>query len=271
MAIEIRFKDRMFFLFAFLSLTMMVSCGGSDDDNDNIGGNSASRGKRLSKIVEETKDAIYERSFTYDNQGRITEMDTKVTSASETGIYKSTYQYGETLIIKKFESNQTASPLASGTHTYTLKDGRIVLDAETRSGNTKYVAFTYDQEGKMDSYSGYFSNPNDEYQIHRLTWKDGNLMEIDLGYSYAPYAYSNLTWTAGLMFDISQGIVPDADPILFATGFYGKLPKNLPSKIDNVSYEYTTSGGLVTKIKRVWVDTTGYYPAETCTINITWE
>ena len=124
----------------------------------------------------------------------------------------------------------------------------------------------------MDSFSDYFADANDEPSLHYLTWKDDNLMEIDYrGVILAPYVYTNMVWSAGLIIDVNNEIVLRTDPILLATGFYGKLPKNLPSKCDNVSYEYITSGGLVTKIKKVTEDTTGYYPEETCTINITWE
>lgn len=271
-SIDYRFKVGIFCLFAFCSLTLLLSCGGSEDDTDTNGGNGAPKSMRISKIVEETQGTIRERLFTYDTNGRIVTMITKVNSASGNSEYKRTYQYGETLIIEKTEINQQVSSLDAGPHTYTLKDGRIVLDGETKSGLTKYVAFTYDQEGRMESFSDYFADANDEPSLHYLTWKEGNLMEIDYRWGLlAPYIYTNMVWATGLIVDVSKDIVPCTDPILLATGFYGKLPKNLPSKYDNVSYEYTTSGGHVTKIKKVTEDITGYYPSETCTINITWE
>lgn len=275
-SIDYRFKVGIFCLFAFCSLTLLLSCGGSEDDTDTNGGNGAPKSMRISKIVEETQGTIRERLFTYDTNGRIVTMITKVNSASDNSEYKRTYQYGETLIIEKTEINQQVSSLDAGPrpHTYTLKDGRIVLDGETetKSGHTKYVAFTYDQEGRMESFSNAFADANDEPFFNYLTWKEGNLMEIDYrAFLHAPYIYTNMVWATGLIVDVSEVIVPCTDPILLAAGFYGKLPKNLPSKCYNVSYEYTTSGGHVTKIKKVTEDITGYYPSETCTINITWE
>ena len=48
-SLENRFKGGIFCLLALYSLTMLLSCGGSDSDTDNNNGNGALKVKHISK------------------------------------------------------------------------------------------------------------------------------------------------------------------------------------------------------------------------------
>ena len=220
----------------FLGLT---SCGG-DDESDNENGGKASS-KRIVKIVEENGE--YESVFTYDSKGRVvrvvqTEYYSKGSTVSEL-----TYQYSDTHI-ESYEDDG----FWSCTHTYTLLDGLIVKDVEEQFNNGRSVSkmttiYTYDNDGYMTSLTQRGDGYTDTLD---LVWKDGNLMSL-AGHSYS---YSNIPWHKGMFFYLKGS---DMDPYLAPAGFWGKLPKYMPSKdsFNSVNYEYSLSGGFIVEIKYI--------------------
>ena len=255
-------------------VTLLGACG-EDDKEDNNGGGVTIKDKHISKIVEETNGTIRERVFTYDSKGRITTMETTVNSPSESSVYKRTYQYSETTIIERNESNNTLSPYDSALHTYELEDGKIVLDTETKDGNSVYYHIAYDTDGYIREIFDYVDVDNDRLFLHSarsVNWKNGNLKSAVYRGVEVPYwENTNLPWTIGTFIDINTSIIPDTDPILFATGFYGKMPRNIPSIAGDVSYEYTITAGMLTNVKKKVVDPYGERDAEISIYNISWE
>lgn len=256
-------------LLAVLMMPMMVSCG---DDDDNSGSDSTN-GKRITKIVEETKSTIREYSFTYDDKGRIIEMEINANSAKETGTYKRFFQYGETLIISKVETTGSySSRYSETTHTYNLSDGKIILDTETYKNASRKTAFTYDSNGYMQSILQYPFADSDEHSTSNLIWESGNLTTWKyLEYDIKDWEYTDMIWPKGILFDVLNSIIPNTDPILLSKGFYGGLPKNLLSRYYNNTYQYSLTDGLVTKIIKFTEPISSEGDTETSVITYTWE
>lgn len=240
-------------LVAMMGLPLMVACGGDDGGSSN-----PPRSKRISKIVEEREKEIIEREFTYDDQGRVIQMTIKSSNSSRNT--KWTYQYGETLIIKKQERE---NPNSISKHVYNLSNGKIV-----KCGNWDFI---YDSNGYMQKIG----------QGYDLKWDNGNLMSIMFSNqvdTLISYTYSNEVWKTGTFFDLCEIMPTGVDSILFAAGCYGKLPRNLPSSckdfIRHISYKYTMSGGLLTKVEKQydWADKIqGINRGYNSVIFITWE
>ena len=262
-----------FIMLSVLIMPFIASCGG-DDEGDN-GVTKTSKDKRISKIVEEANGTIRERVFTYDTEGRIITMETEVNSANYSNTYKRTYQYGETMIIRKsFINGKVASDRADLPHTYSLKDGKIILDEAVRDDASIKMAFSYDNNGYMQSYSGPYMYNDDNYNTYNLIWEDGNLSKMDLiplSLSIEVAKYSNLPWNMGEVIDINTTWIPYTDPVLLAAGYYGKLSKNLPSEYENNSYQYSYSDGLLTKVIKNTKDTNNEGAGTTTFITLTWE
>ncbi len=263
-----------FIILSVLIISFITSCGGDDEgDND---GKRPSTDKRICKIVEESSGTIRERVFTYDTEGRIIEIETAVNSATNSNTYKTTYQYGETMIIRKsfingkvINDNRTNLP-----HTYSLKNGRIILDEAVRDDASIKMAFSYDNNGYMQSYSGPYMYNDDNYNTYNLIWEDGNLSKMDLiplSLSIEVAKYSNLPWNMGEVIDINTTWIPYTDPVLLAAGYYGKLSKNLPSEYENNSYQYSYSNGLLTKVIKNTKDSNNEGASTTTFITLSWE
>lgn len=260
-------------LFA-LTLSLFASCGSDDEDNSS---DPSKNNKRISKITEETQDAIRDCVFQYDSQGRVIEMTMTTNSLNTTDIYSITYQYGESLIIKKEDvsGNKNIDPHYPypRTHSYALSNGLIVKQTDTnQNGFYRNISFSYDSEGYMESISDYYDTYSDDVKHHNLIWEDGNLMLAQwMGIELKLWEYSNLLWKAGTFFDLFTSLVPNTDPILFSIGYFGKLPKNLPIKSDSYSYDFEMSDGYITKVKKVYRDYINDKILETRLIIITWE
>lgn len=257
-----------------LFLPLVTSCGSDDDNNDN--NDKIIRPKRITKIIEESKGEIREREFTYDSQGRVILMKTTLNSSKTTNaIYTRTYQYGETLIIQKEEASEKApdSYYYDRTYTYSLSNGRITKRTETRNNISRVYEYSYDNYGYMNSFKEVYSLEDEEINHeYQLNWDNGNLISFNyMNYTLTPFTYSDLVWRDGLIFDMNLTLYPTIDPILYATGFYGKTPKNIPSKYENISYQYSLSGGLVTKVIRIYEDINNKDLTETSVYTITWE
>lgn len=249
----------------FVCATIFCACSKSDDDNSS-GGNSGSS-KHVAKIITEQPYRIFEDTYTYDSQGRVTKI-----IGTETGTYQDirteiTYQYGETVILRKAIEEGTYSNGQyfswSESHAYTIENGRIVKDEEKQGSQIDGGQWHYSSWTEIYSYdaNNYLSSIRTEYsdtesETSTITWSNGNIIkEGDMTYSY-----SNYSWVKGT----PLGLV--GDRYLFSMGYYGNTPRNLPSKKSNRSalteeyineyeyalvewsYEYTLQDNYVTKI-----------------------
>ena len=253
-----------------LIIPFTISCG---DDGENDGSNPTND-KRISKIVEETQSTIREYSFTYDDKGRIIEMEVNANSANQATKYKRFYQYGEFLIISKAERSNSnyQSPYSESSHTYTISDGKIVLDTESYNTASRKTAFTYDSNGYLQSILQYPFADSDEHSISNLIWENGNVTTWKyLEYDFKDWEYTDMLWPKGILFDVMNSIIPNTDPILLSKGYYGNLPKNLLSRYNNNTYQYSQTNGLVTKIIRFTEPISNEGATETSVITYTWE
>ena len=114
----------------FICVTVISAC--SSDDETSSGGNSGSS-KHIAKILSE-EAYLYETSFTYDAQGRVTKIIETETAPDFNTYSETTYQYGEMIIISKKTKERTYSSgqinSRSETHSYTLENGLIVKDKD---------------------------------------------------------------------------------------------------------------------------------------------
>ena len=252
---------------AVIMMLLVASCGGDSDDNDKGSSNGgAVKYNRIAKIVTEEGSSIYEATYSYDSQNRVVKIVTIENSNSPSETVR-TYQYGETLIIAKAEVDgkwsNGESYSRSETHTYTVVDGLIVKDKETKSGGSRNTTYTYDSNGYMET----ISEEGSEGATKMLVWNNGNLTHIDidaLNYTVRTYVYSSTPWLNELGFYL----IPNTDGCLGGLGYYGRMPKMLPSKIDDESILYTVVGGLVTKVVTTFTEKG---KTQTSVSNITWE
>lgn len=239
----------------FVCATIFCACSKSDDDNSS-GGNSGSS-KHIVKTITEQPYRIFEDTYTYDSQGRVTKIIG--TESGTSGFFRSekTYQYGETLIITKAVEEGTMSngqsESWSETHAYTLENGRIVKDEEKQGGqidggqwhySSWTETFSYDVNNYLSSISSKGSNIPNETEI--IKWSNGNLIKL----GNCSFEYSNYPLPKGFPLSLSGS---NTDGILFSMGYYGNIPKNLPSKstyseTSGFTYEYSFEGGYVTKV-----------------------
>lgn len=238
----------------FVCATIFCACSKSDDDNSS-GGNSGSS-KHIVKTITEEGGSIYESTPTYDSQGRVTKVIG--TESGTNGFFRSemTYQYGETLIITKEVEEGTLSNGQSRswseTHAYTIENGRIVKDEEKQGsqidgGQWHYHSwtdtFSYDANNYLSSIRTEYSDT--ESETSTITWSNGNLIKL----GDRSFEYSNYPWPKGFPFYLKGS---NTNGVLFSMGYYGNIPKNLPSKLSysetsGYTYDYTFEGSYVTK------------------------
>lgn len=247
----------------FVCVTVFSACGGGDEPSSggNNGGSSNNNStpnnnptpstpqstKHIAKILTE-EAYLYESSFTYDAQGRVTKIIETETAPSFNTYSETTYQYGEMTIISKMTKERTFSSgqinSNSETHSYTLENGRIVQDKEKQDNSSDTYTFSYDVNNYLSSISSKGTNIESETKI--ITWSDGNLIKL----GNRLFEYSNYPWAKGFPFYL-KGSNTDAN--LFAMGYYGNIPQNLPSKYtysetSGYTYEYSFDGSYVTKV-----------------------
>jgi len=253
-------------LLPILVLPMMASCG---DDNDNEGA-VPTKGKRITKIIEESQGSTSETLISYDEKGRIIEAKTITNSDNVTnGVYTKTYQYDKTTIILKEEVKDASNEQYPRTHTYTLSGGHIVKDTEIQNETPIYKHYEYDSNGNWVKYIDYIQFDNDPMYLHEghiINWENGNLSSIEYLGSKIQYNYSVSPWIKGIIFDF-----PFTDPILFAEGFFGNTPKYLPSEFSYTKYNYNVVDGLVTKITKTVTDPYNDNYSYTSVVNYIWE
>ena len=252
-----RFSFLSLLLGLFICVTVFSACG--SDNEPSSGGNSGSgssetpqSSKHVVKITTEEGSSFYESSYTYDSQGRVTKIIETESGAGTNSHSEKTYQYGEMLIVTKsvmevtYSNGQSSS--LSESHSYTLENGRIVKDEEIQAYNgnssSSIETFSYDVNNYLSSISSKGSNIESETKI--ITWSDGNLIKL----GNRLFEYSNYPWAKGFPFYL-KGSNTDAN--LFAMGYYGNIPQNLPSKYtysetSGYTYEYSFDGSYVTKV-----------------------
>lgn len=253
----------------FVCVTAFSACGG--DDEPSSGGNNGSSNnnqtsgnnqtpstpqssKHVAKIITEDGGSFYESSFTYDSQGRVTKVIETQSGTGTNSLSETTYQYGEMLIISKMKGEGTYSNGQSFTrtesHSYTLDNGRIVKDEEKQGSSLNSTSsswteiYSYDANNYLSSMSATGSNIVSDTK--KLTWSDGNLIKL----GNRSFEYSNYPWTKGFFLYLDGS---NMDANLFAMGYYGNIPKNLPSKTiasetSGATYDYTFEGSYVTKV-----------------------
>ena len=189
-----------------------------------------------------------------------TESGTGTNSRSE-----KTYQYGETLILTKeveegkFSNGQSFTRTES--HSYTIENGLIVKDVRDYiynegSSDKTTRTFSYDANKYLSSISR--SDPDTDSETKAITWSDGNLTKL----GKRSFEYSNYSWAKGFPFYIESSNV---DEFLFANGYFGNIPKNLPETYHSyVEFVYTLEGNYVTKIVL-------FYSGKTQTMTYIWE
>jgi len=247
----------------FVCATVFSACGGDGDEPSSGVNNGSSNNnqtpsndqtpstpqssKHVAKIITEEGSSFYESSFTYDSQGRVIKV-TETQSGTGTNSHSETeYQYGEMLIISKMKGEGTYSNGQSFTrtesHSYTLENGRIVKDEEKQNGSSSTETFSYDANNYLSSIS---SKGSDNESGTKITWSDGNLIKL----GNRSFEYSNYPWVKGFPLYLKSS---NMDANLFAIGYYGNIPKNLPSKTiasetSGYTYDYTFEGSYVTKV-----------------------
>ena len=227
----------------FVSVIAITACGSSDDDS--IGGNGSDKQspKHISLIIEEEGNSIYESTLSYDSQGRVVKVVGTESSVGTNSRSEKTYQYGETIIVTKEVEEGTWSNGQSFTytesHSYQLENGRIIKDEERQGSSSMTATYNYNADGYLTSIDESGSNNSNNTEI--VTWKNGNISSMG---SYT-YTYSNIPWAKGFSFYLKGS---NLDGYLFSMGYYGNLPKNLPSSIsDGWTFDYTVQDGYVTK------------------------
>lgn len=227
---------KMVFMAAMLvSAAAFISCS-NDDENDSKGSETTS--KRIAKITYDDGYEIDVTTFGYDAQGRVVQKkETQMEGDSERAAI-TIYTYGESTIISKTQGDFNDGE----TRIYTLSGGKIVK--ENRIGSNSYTNdYTYDDNGYLISQVYVDdSEYQDSGRKRDFTWADGNLTRI----SSNIISYSNIPWPENWMFYWNG---TGMDIVLEPLGAWGKMPKNLPAKIDNGDYEidYIVENDEITK------------------------
>ncbi len=257
-------------------LPMMVACGG--DDEPSSGGDNGPTPKHIIKIKQYERYINDEYILSYDSQGRVSKVvektknnDGSLGSKTQT----TTYQYGEAFIQLDviYEQKFSDGQLYTGTETYsyTLENGRIVKEVEKHGSSTRTKIFSYDANNNLTSVS----NPNTTMLYE---WSDGNLTKVDEGYSYSnywrSYEYTNYQWPKGFIMYLESSYL---DACLLAMGYYGNIPKNLPSRNYTTknggycAYDYTFEGSYVAKVVKSDVSPETHQPMSATTMTFVWE
>ena len=200
-------------------------------------------------------------SIEYDDKGRVVkEMTFAVEFEELAGVKETyTYDYSDGKIERKFfyEGEET-----SATAVYNLgKDNRI---SDALVGGHWELVYTYDGNGYLTTID------QKKIQTVDLTWNGGDLISDSSGYTYT---YSDFE---------AQGFFPPSvspmDIWLYRQGYYGKMPKHLPSKAELEdegevhTFDYKFIGGLLVGYTETVTITSGSTPSVTEThVAINWK
>ena len=257
-------KSYFYYILFVFSLFSISGCGDNESDNENM-----SDSKHISKIIEETKGIVNEYTFTYDSNGRVVELIRNSTSSKASGTRKFKYQYNENVIFKLDYYNDEFQYK----DTFYIENGKVIEYIKSDSGTPRHIKYSYNEDDYLYKYDNNFLVTGRDVSCNgELVWKDGNL---DVFYYFqvdsVPCTYSDYRWNKGMVLDFKENVVPSTEPILLAEGYFGKLPKNLPSKVHNTKYEYTISGGYVTKIVKETIDPNKKKVTDNSVMYYTWE
>ena len=211
-------------LFGITLLTVLMSVSfsacGDDDSSD---GDKPSNNKRLVKVTKEEGNNTFCYEYTYDSNGRIVKVVNKKNGTNSGHVI---YTYTDNLIVKK--QYYTGSTTGSETQ-YELENGLI---AKRTSG--KYINYTYN--------NGYLATLTKSKGgvVHNFTWRDGNLLNVKVADSESEDSYEYTSYATPQNFfylDYIDNVDGELAP------FYGKWPKNLPSKHVEVKINDVSSIG----------------------------
>lgn len=243
----------------FVCVTVFSACGG--DDEPSSGGNNGSSNnnqtpsnpqstKHIVKIITERGNTFIESSLFYDSQGRVRKIiKTKTAGTGENSYSETEYQYDEMFIVSKMKKD-------GETHSYTLENGLIVKDEEKGSNSSTTRTFSYDVNKYLSSISRSGSDMDSDTKT--IIWSDGNLTKV----GDRTYSYTNYSWSKGFPLYLES---VDVDEFLFANGYFGNIPKNLPETYHSyVEFVYSLEDNYVTK-------TILFYSGKTQTMTYIWE
>ena len=235
-----------------VSSVTLVSC--NDDDDTSGSSNGGKSSKRIAKMILEHGKTIKEYVYTYDDKGRVVKI---VETENGEVVCETKYTYGEMLInCTETYSNRKVVGV------YTIENGLI-----TNRNNTTF--FSYDNDKHLISITEKYSFP--EYTAtKKIYWSNGDIIGYSDWYKdeesgiAVPWTNSNIPWHDGLYMHVYW------DPVFQHLGYWGTLPKHMPSKCDKDTSEYTITDGVITKIKsQVYTYKGEEYNTEICTI--VWE
>ena len=216
---------------AAISLAAACNNNGSDTDNPASGKDRTDICSILTIGQTESLD-----SLEYDANGRVVKVATYAVEDEELGELKQTLTYA-----------YSEGRIESGGIVYTLGKDNLVTGMNT--GRSE-VVFTYDSDGHLTKAGDV-----------TYTWKDGDLVSASNGYTYTASDVLN----PGYWPETLDGM----DPWLYRKGYFGKLPKHLPSawsmRDDAASHqfscEYEVEGGVLVGCNKTAIHTTGSTPS----------
>ena len=219
-----------------IMMPLVASCGG-DDSSDSNGGNSNSGNKsRVVKITESGSKSIFTDELSYDPQGRVTKIVGKKNGNKD---FEEEYIYSETLIICNHTYYNSSGSTSTSVTRYVVNNGRIVSERGQNSDSDRYT-YTYDSDGRLSSVIV----ASETSKAKDVVWKNGNIVKI----GSRNFEYGNLAWCNPIGFTLKSSYMEAA---LVISGYYGKMPKNMPTMCINgesgsvTTYEYSTSGGVI--------------------------
>lgn len=216
---------KLFLIVAAMFAAVSFSACSDDDDN---GGKAPTPEKWVKQIVFRAEwDESWTTTITYDSENRVKKVDTFLGRD-----YEFTYN-GNSLIVKGSD------------RTYTCKlnsDGYVteVTENDFDKDETYYYKMEY-KNGYLQRVEERYSSSEPRIRVSEYTWRDGNLVEINLLGSedcdlMEKFFYSETAApiNINLVYLICQrGGVPD---LLGFFGFCGKQSAKLVSKSDYFNY-----------------------------------
>ena len=158
---------------------------------------------------------------------------------------------------------------------------REKLDDEAETATRKYYwvsASSTSSTPSLSTATAYFTGEGTEITVSQEKISSGSTSSCKIWYddTHLLLVTGNSSDTARIIFtaDTNDKIVSvctttyydDAFHSNDGMGYYGELPKKLPSRYEKRLYEYNVSDSLVTKVTRI-----DSLQTERCVMNITWE
>lgn len=230
----------------FLILTLMSGCAWltscSDDKDDDSGSSNGNTCKIESVVFESIYESgsvytDYYNDFKFDQSGNIISYALSIQDDYSYEAAEKKYAYSSSSI-SIIEDNTT-------TATYAMNDGRIVSAYDNHDNKWTYI---YDSANKLVKIEEDRIDEED-VKVYDCKWQDGNIVSYTESYGdhsvEFAVSYTDSENHIGFMpVDALSGYLDSFggeimfDSILCAEGYFGVMPKNLPSKISSTdSYE----------------------------------